>query len=92
MFELPSGAVTLLFTGIKGSIRLLQRTGGRYAAVLGEYRRPLGTAVQAHGGREVETRGEAFFVAFTRALAVAPVKSECRSWSSAGSAHPSHRG
>ena len=34
MDELPTGTVTLLFTDIEGSTRLLQRVGDRYADVL----------------------------------------------------------
>jgi len=34
MPELPSGAVTLLFTDIEGSTQLLRALGDRYGAVL----------------------------------------------------------
>jgi class 3 adenylate cyclase len=34
MSELPNGTVTLLFTDIEGSTRLLQDLGGRYGNVL----------------------------------------------------------
>ena len=40
MVELPSGTVTLLFTDIEGSTRLLQELGTeRYAEALAEHRR-----------------------------------------------------
>ncbi|MBA2642762.1 MAG: adenylate/guanylate cyclase domain-containing protein, partial [Actinobacteria bacterium] len=67
MRELPSGTVTLLFTDIEGSTRLLHELGERYADVLAEHRRVLRDAFSRHGGHEVDTQGDAFFVAFTRA-------------------------
>jgi len=65
--ELPSGTVTLLFTDIEGSTRLLHELGERYADVLAEHRRVLREAFSRHGGVEVDTQGDAFFVAFARA-------------------------
>jgi class 3 adenylate cyclase len=41
MPELPTGTVTLLFTDIEGSTRLLHEFGERYADVLAEHRRVL---------------------------------------------------
>jgi predicted ATPase/class 3 adenylate cyclase len=67
MDQLPDGTVTFLFTDIEGSTRLLQRIGERYADVLGEHHRLLRAAFRAHGGREVDTQGDSFFVAFARA-------------------------
>jgi predicted ATPase/class 3 adenylate cyclase len=67
MPDLPSGTVTLLFTDIEGSTRLLQRLGGRYEEVLAEHHRLLRAVFQACGGLEVGTQGDAFFVAFTTA-------------------------
>jgi predicted ATPase/class 3 adenylate cyclase len=64
---LPTGTVTLLFTDIEGSTELLQRLGPRYADVLAEQRALLRAAFQDWGGREVDTQGDAFFVAFARA-------------------------
>jgi predicted ATPase/class 3 adenylate cyclase len=65
--QLPSGTVTLLFTDIEGSTRLLHELGRRYTDVLGEHRRVLRDAFSRHGGVEVDTQGDAFFVAFARA-------------------------
>ena len=65
--ELPSGTVTLLFTDVEGSTQLLQRLGDRYAAVLEEHRRLLRQAFETCHGCEVDTQGDAFFVAFGRA-------------------------
>src|ERR671933_2322681 len=68
MPDLPTGTVTLLFTDIEGSTRLLQRLGERYAEVLDAHHRALRAAVAAHGGLEVDTQGDAFFVCFPRAV------------------------
>jgi len=67
MSELPSGTVTFLFTDIEGSTRLLHELGDDYAGVLAEHRRALREAFDSHGGVEVDTQGDAFFVAFARA-------------------------
>jgi class 3 adenylate cyclase len=64
---LPSGTVTLLFTDIEGSTRLLQRLGDRYAEVLAAHDRLLRRAFAAHGGQVVDTQGDAFFASFARA-------------------------
>src|ERR671934_1319429 len=64
---LPTGTVTFLFTDIEGSTRLLHELGGRYAELLIEHRRLLREAFVRHGGVEVDTQGDAFFVAFERA-------------------------
>jgi predicted ATPase len=67
--ELPSGEVTFLFTDIEGSTRLLHQIGDGYIDVLSEHRRVLRDAFLAHGGVEVDTQGDAFFVAFADATA-----------------------
>ncbi|MFL5930284.1 MAG: adenylate/guanylate cyclase domain-containing protein, partial [Gaiellaceae bacterium] len=67
MRSLPGGTVTFLFTDIEGSTRLLQEHGERYAELLSEHRRVLREAFAHHGGVEVDTQGDAFFVAFARA-------------------------
>jgi predicted ATPase/class 3 adenylate cyclase len=64
---LPSGTVTLLFSDIEGSTLLLEVLGEGYDGVLDEHRRIVRNAVVVHGGREVRTEGDAFFVAFARA-------------------------
>jgi len=66
--DLPSGTITLLFTDIEGSTRLLQQLGAHYEAVLADYRRLMRTAIERWNGYEVDTQGDAFFVAFTRAI------------------------
>jgi predicted ATPase/Tfp pilus assembly protein PilF len=59
--------VTFLFTDIEGSTRLLREIGDDYADVLGEHHRVLRDAWRRHDGVEVDTQGDAFFVAFGRA-------------------------
>jgi predicted ATPase/class 3 adenylate cyclase len=65
--ELPTGTVTFLFTDVEGSTRLLHELGDAYADVLGEHRRVLRECFDRHGGVEVDTQGDAFFVAFAKA-------------------------
>ncbi len=67
MQSLPSGTVTFLFTDIEGSTRLLREVGDRYTDLLNDHRRLLRDAFARYGGVEVDTQGDAFFVAFTRA-------------------------
>jgi predicted ATPase/class 3 adenylate cyclase len=65
--RLPTGTVTFLFTDVEGSTRLLHELGERYVEVLAEHRRALRDAFVRHGGVEVDTQGDAFFVAFATA-------------------------
>jgi predicted ATPase/class 3 adenylate cyclase len=67
MQQLPTGTLTLLFTDIEGSTRLLDALGERYADALADQRRLFREAVAAHGGVEVDTQGDAFFCVFVRA-------------------------
>jgi class 3 adenylate cyclase len=67
MVELPSGTVTFLFTDVEGSTRLLKQLRDRYGEVLAEHRRILRAAFAEHGGQEIDTQGDAFFVAFRKA-------------------------
>jgi YVTN family beta-propeller protein len=57
----------MLFTDVEGSTHLLKILGGGYGAVLAEHRLLLRAAFAEYGGREMDTQGDAFFVAFTRA-------------------------
>jgi predicted ATPase len=66
--DLPVGTVTFLFTDVEGSTKLLHELGAEaYADSLAEHRRVIREAVAAHGGVEVDTQGDAFFVAFPTA-------------------------
>jgi predicted ATPase len=63
--DLPTGIVTLLFTDIEGSTKLLHELGaGAYAEALAEHRRLLRDVFAGYGGVEVDTQGDAFFYAF----------------------------
>jgi len=66
--DFPSGTVTFLFTDVEGSTELLHELGAdAYAGALAEHRRFLREAFERHGGVEVDTQGDAFFVAFPTA-------------------------
>ncbi|MDQ3874764.1 MAG: NB-ARC domain-containing protein [Actinomycetota bacterium] len=67
MRDLPTGTVTLLFTDIEGSTRLLEQLGSEYEQALAEHRRLIRAAVSQHEGVEVDTQGDAFLCAFSRA-------------------------
>ncbi|MDQ2968838.1 MAG: adenylate/guanylate cyclase domain-containing protein, partial [Actinomycetota bacterium] len=63
--DLPSGTVTFLFTDVEGSTKLLHELGeDAYSAALLEHRRVLRDTFARYGGVEVDTQGDAFFVAF----------------------------
>jgi predicted ATPase len=78
MSELPTGTVTFLFTDIEGSTRLLQELGDDYANVLAEHYRIMREAFARHGGVEVDTQGDAFFVAFAKASNAVAAAAEAR--------------
>jgi len=66
--QLPSGTVTFLFTDIEGSTNLLSELGPqRYAEALDLHRQVVRESCRRHGGIEVDTQGDAFFVAFPTA-------------------------
>src|SRR5205823_13048832 len=78
--ELPSGTVTFLFTDVEGSTRLLAELGEEaYAAALAEHRRVVREQIATHGGVEVDTQGDAFFVAFPTAPAALEAAAATRS-------------
>ena len=60
----PAGLVTFLFTDIEGSTRLLAALGDAYEGILTEHRRRIREAVDAVGGHEVSTEGDALFIVF----------------------------
>jgi class 3 adenylate cyclase len=64
---LPTGTVTFLFTDVDGSTRLLKLLGSRYGEVMAEHRRILRDIFREHSGHEIDTQGDALFVAFSRA-------------------------
>jgi YVTN family beta-propeller protein len=66
--QLPSGTVTFLFTDIEGSTLLVRTLRDGYTAVLAEHERLLRDAFHEHSGQVIDTQGDAFFVAFPRAM------------------------
>ena len=75
----PTGTVTLLFTDIEGSTRLLHRLGlQRYSDALGLHRRLLREVFDRHGGYEVDYEGDSFFVAFAEAATAVAAASEAQ--------------
>jgi len=65
---LPQGTVTFLFTDIEGSTRLLARLGeAAYLELLAQHDDLIRSAVHQHGGVEVSTDGDSFFLAFAEA-------------------------
>src|ERR1043165_4061220 len=67
MRNLPTGIVTFFFSDIEGSTRLLESLGDRYANVLGRHRAIVRAWMTAHGGTEVDTQGDSFFLVFPEA-------------------------
>src|SRR5919202_2846813 len=67
MSSLPSGTVSLLFSDIEGSTSLISRLGSSYADALDGQRDVLRKAWHEHGGVELGTEGDSFFVAFETA-------------------------
>jgi DNA-binding NarL/FixJ family response regulator/class 3 adenylate cyclase len=67
MDELPAGTVTLVFTDIESSTRLVRELGEAYADVLEEHRRILRDAAAAFGGTEVDCRGDEVSLVFLEA-------------------------
>ena len=77
--------MTFLFTDIEGSTKLLHELGAEaYSEVLAEHRRILRAAFTAHGGVEVDTQGDAFFIAFPTAPDAVQAASEARDALAAG--------
>lgn len=73
----PSGTVTLVFTDIEGSTRLLEQLGtDGYRAALAEHRGIVRAACRRYEGYEVDNEGDAFFFAFGSAEQAASAVSE----------------
>ena len=64
---LPTGDVTLVFTDLESSSELTERFGKAFEAVRDEHFRLLREALHNSGGFEVETAGDALFMAFHQA-------------------------
>src|SRR5512132_1411236 len=77
--DLPSGTVTFLFTDVEGSTKLLHDLGAdAFADALAAHRRIVREVIGSHGGVEVDTQGDAFFVAFPTAPGALAAASEAR--------------
>ena len=64
----PSGTVTLVFTDIEGSTRLLDDLGqDGYRDALADHREVIRESFGRYGGYEVDNQGDSFFYAFTTA-------------------------
>jgi predicted ATPase/class 3 adenylate cyclase len=88
--DLPGGTVTMLFTDIEGSTRLLHEIGDLYGDVLAEHDRLLRSVWSAHCGVVVHAEGDAFFVAFAdveaavKAAAAAQLALDANRWAHGG--------
>ena len=56
-----SGTVSLVFTDIDGSTRLLEQLGDEYVTLLEDHHRIVGAAMEAHGGERVDAAGDGLF-------------------------------
>lgn len=56
--------MTFLFSDVDGSTEMVKRLGAGYAEVLAEHRRLLRSEFMRHHGKEVDTQGDAFCIAF----------------------------
>ncbi|HWH13611.1 MAG TPA: adenylate/guanylate cyclase domain-containing protein, partial [Miltoncostaeaceae bacterium] len=63
------GTVTFLFTDVEGSSRLVERLASAWPPVLERHHALVGAAVEAHGGRVVNTEGDGTFAVFAEAPA-----------------------
>src|SRR2546423_6091635 len=66
--SLPTGTVTFFFSDIEGSTRFIQQLGDGYPDVLLAHHTLLRQAVAAHGGHELRTEGDSFFIVFGSVL------------------------
>ncbi len=64
---MPTGTVTLLFSDMESSTQLLSRLGTDFTVALDAHRTLLREQWERHGGIELGTEGDSFFVAFPSA-------------------------
>lgn len=68
MADLPTGTITLLFSDMAGSTRLLAQLGDAYPEALSAQRAILREVFARHRGVEMGTEGDSFFVVFGSAV------------------------
>jgi class 3 adenylate cyclase/tetratricopeptide (TPR) repeat protein len=72
LYAVPVATFTFLFTDIEGSTALLGRVGQIvYARLLAEHHSIIRSGLATHGGREMDTQGDAFFAVFSSPAACA---------------------
>src|SRR3982751_4505523 len=68
MAEQPSGTISMLFTDVEGSTRLLHALGAeRYGKLLERHHQVLRAAFVERDGFEMQCEGDSFFVVFASA-------------------------
>ena len=81
----PSGTVTLVFTDVEGSTKLLEELGtDAYRDALAEHRRLVREACARYQGYEVDYEGDAFFYAFASPASALSAVSEAMDGLEAG--------
>ena len=70
VMRLPDGTVSLMFTDVEGSTVMARDLGAEtFAGLVAEHRTLIRAAVEHHGGIEIDTAGDGFFVVFATARA-----------------------
>jgi predicted ATPase/class 3 adenylate cyclase len=69
MESMSSATVSLLFTDIDGSTRLLEQLGDTYATLLRDHHRILDGVLATHGGTRIDSAGDGLFISFPSARA-----------------------
>ena len=86
--ELPTGTVTFLFTDVEGSTKLLHELGAEvYTRALAAHRQVIREACARHDGVEVDTQGDAFFMAFATAPGAIAAAAELTDTLASGPVH-----
>jgi class 3 adenylate cyclase len=80
MSDARAAIATFLFTDVEGSTRLVKQLRDRYGDALEAHQHILREAFASHGGREIDTQGDAFFVAFDRARDAVLGAIESKGW------------
>src|SRR5437773_382009 len=81
----PVGTLTLVFTDIEDSTRLLRSLGANFATVLDDHRRLIRATFSEYGGTEVDVQGDGSFYVFPEAHQAARAAAEAQR---ALAAHP----